>query len=59
VQITGSASNPKYDIQKGSLILSLGELITNIADPPTLRVGAFGEAVCANPCVVMLSGNGG
>jgi uncharacterized protein involved in outer membrane biogenesis len=59
VQITGSTSNPQYVIEKGSLFLSLGEFITNIAYPPTLLVGAFGEVATTNPCVEMLSGNGG
>jgi len=59
VQITGSTSNPQYVTEKGSLFLSLGEFITNIAYPPTLWVGAFDEAVSTNPCVEMLLGNGG
>ena len=59
VQITGSTSKPQYVIHKGDFILSLGEFITNIAYPPSLLVGAFGAAVSTNPCVAMLSGNGG
>lgn len=56
VLIKGSVEAPEFIIEKGSLFLSLGQLIANVAYPPTLLVGVFDEAARKNPCVAMLSG---
>ena len=55
VFITGSLQEPRYEIKKGSLLLSLGELIANVAYPDSLLVGVLDEVAGQNPCVKMLT----
>jgi hypothetical protein len=47
---------PEFIIEEGSLVLSLGQFIANVAYPPALLVGVFDEAARQNPCVAMLTG---
>jgi hypothetical protein len=55
VLITGSVDKPEFIIEKGSLFISLGQFLANIAYPTTLLVGVFDEAARENPCVAMLA----
>jgi hypothetical protein len=48
--------NANFIIEKGSLFLSLGQLIANVAYPPALLVGVFDEAARRVSCVAMLAG---
>jgi len=56
VLIKGSVDAPEFIIEEGSLVLSLGQFIANVAYPPALLVGVFDEAARQNPCVAMLTG---
>jgi hypothetical protein len=56
VFITGSMQEPMYEIKKGSLLMSLGELVANVVYPQSLLVGVFHEVAAQNPCVMMLTG---